>query len=237
MDAMNDELWNTIQSFEIGSSTAELSFVNRLARENNWTLKYAERVIQEYRRYVYLVAKTRSELTPSDPVDQVWHLHLTYTHSYWKELCAQCLGFELHHHPTAGGRQELLRFKKLYRQTLSVYREYFGHMPPEDIWQPPEQRFRQAQYFKRINLVNYWLLPKMRLATAGRAGLLLVPLTIAACSVGSGEKGLMFWVKVIIGVIAVYYLIKFFLWLGGGRGGGGSGGSGGCGSGCGGGCS
>jgi hypothetical protein len=31
-------------------------------------------------------------VTPSEQVDQVWHLHLTYTRSYWDEFCPNVLG-------------------------------------------------------------------------------------------------------------------------------------------------
>jgi len=45
-------------------------------------------------------------VTPSDTVDQAWHLHLIYTGHYWEELCGKVLGLQLHHEPSAGGAVE-----------------------------------------------------------------------------------------------------------------------------------
>ena len=100
------ELWQKIEEFEIGPSDATLSFAGRLARENNWTLTEAGKAILEYKRFIYLAATSDGEVTPSDVVDQVWHLHLTYTQSYWDELCGTILNGPLHHGPTQGGQSE-----------------------------------------------------------------------------------------------------------------------------------
>ena len=65
---MTDLLWQKLDEFKIGSETAQLGFVNRLARDNDWTLEFAEKVVLEYKRFIYLVAKHKQELTPSDAV-------------------------------------------------------------------------------------------------------------------------------------------------------------------------
>ena len=42
----------------------------------------------------------------SEQVDAAWHLHLTYTRSYWDRFCKETLGQPLHHDPTRGGPAE-----------------------------------------------------------------------------------------------------------------------------------
>ena len=84
------------------------------------------------------------EVTPSDEVDQAWHLHLTYTRSYWDGLCDAVLGRALHHGPTKGGQAEGDRFENQYERTLASYRAAFGEEPPEDIWPPSAVRFGEA---------------------------------------------------------------------------------------------
>ena len=87
----DDSLWQRIAAHHIGPPDAALSFARRLARENRWSLAYAERVIEEYRRFCYLAMTAGHEVTPSDQVDQAWHLHLTYSRDYWERFCPEVL--------------------------------------------------------------------------------------------------------------------------------------------------
>ena len=84
-------LWLKVQTFELDDPESTFPFSNRLARENGWTLEYTLRTIEEYKKFMFLICVGGHPLTPSDQVDQVWHLHLLYTHSYWKEFCATVL--------------------------------------------------------------------------------------------------------------------------------------------------
>ncbi|WP_443026122.1 glycine-rich domain-containing protein, partial [Sphingomonas sp. CCH9-H8] len=68
--------------------------------------------------------------TPSDAVDQAWHLHLTYTRDYWEHFCPDVLGRALHHGPTAGGADEHRRYYRQYAETLARYEAAFGIAPP-----------------------------------------------------------------------------------------------------------
>ena len=52
-----------------------------------WYFDFAQRVIFEYRRFIYLVAVC-GEMTPSKVVDEVWHLHLEDTESYFTKFAA-----------------------------------------------------------------------------------------------------------------------------------------------------
>ncbi|MEX2389427.1 MAG: hypothetical protein WD534_16240, partial [Phycisphaeraceae bacterium] len=85
MPTPNDPLWKRIESFDFddGAQPATLPFVLRLARDNRWTIRFSQRAIEAYRRFAYLAATADEHVTPSDEVDQVWHLHMTYTRSYW----------------------------------------------------------------------------------------------------------------------------------------------------------
>jgi hypothetical protein len=104
-------LWKRIENFEIDEVGIELPFSKRLARENSWPSEFALRVIEEYKKFIYLTSISEGPVTPSDEVDQAWHLHLTYTQSYWDQLCDNVLGRRLHHNPTKGGKQESNKFE------------------------------------------------------------------------------------------------------------------------------
>src|SRR5512138_3040100 len=97
--AVHQDLLNRIQAFSFDEHECPLPFADRLARENQWSAAHAERVISEYKRFIFLAMVAGHPVTPSDEVDQVWPPHLIYTHSYWERLCAGVLGRPLHHDP------------------------------------------------------------------------------------------------------------------------------------------
>jgi uncharacterized protein (TIGR04222 family) len=155
-------LWQRLVALDLNGPAA-LSFSRRLARDNGWPPSFAQRVVLEYKKFVYLAATCGHPVTPSDEVDQAWHLHLVYTRSYWDELCGQVLGFALHHGPTQGGPAEGHKFQDWYAATRRSYEAAFGEAPPLDIWPPARVRFGEAPYFRRVNMRGKWLLPKPRL--------------------------------------------------------------------------
>jgi uncharacterized protein (TIGR04222 family) len=99
-------------------------------------------------------------VTPSVQVDEAWHLHLTFTRSYWVRLCGQVLGRPLHHDPTRGGDDESAKFHEQYERTLASYRKAFGQSPPADIWPPAEVRFGDDLDSLRVNTAHNWVVPK-----------------------------------------------------------------------------
>jgi uncharacterized protein (TIGR04222 family) len=160
--APDTELWKRLVALDL-DGTAALSFSRRLARDNGWPVAFAQRVVLEYKKFVYLAATCGHPVTPSDEVDQAWHLHLVYTRSYWDELCGQVLGFALHHGPTKGGAAEGHKFQDWYAATQRSYQAAFGTAPPADIWPPAAVRFGEAAHFRRVNMRGKWLLAKPRL--------------------------------------------------------------------------
>jgi hypothetical protein len=99
-------------------------------------------------------------MTPSEAVDQAWHLQPTYTRSYWNDLCGRVLGHPLHHNPTQGGPEEEQRYREQYAATLEAYRAFFGKPPPADIWPDVETRFRRPSRLQFVDTSTVWLVPK-----------------------------------------------------------------------------
>lgn len=242
---MNQELWSCLESFSFDDSRSSLAFSRRLGRENGWDETFTGRVLEEYRRFLYLCVEAGHPVTPSDEVDQAWHLHLCYTRSYWEDLCRETLGRPLHHGPTRGGPEERAKFHDWYARTLESYEEHFGTPPPADIW--PDSRARFSSDFRRVDLARNWVVPRIapRLAAAGLAGALL----LAGCDslAGDGLDIPIAWALLVAFLVIVIIAIavrsgggggggKGSGWFGG-CGGGGCGGDSGCGGGgCGGGC-
>ena len=149
-----------ILALELDAEGAQLPFTARLAREQGWMLVFAGRVVEEYKRFVALAMLAGHPVTPSEQVDQAWHLHMVYTKSYWQDMCRDILGRDLHHQPTLGGEEENGKFTDWYGKTLESYRRLFGADPPADIWPPPQIRFANAGTGRWVDTADYWLIQK-----------------------------------------------------------------------------
>ncbi|MBU3011054.1 hypothetical protein KO506_06545 [Polaribacter vadi] len=155
----NEKLWIKIKNFNLDDESSDFPFSKRLARDNNWEIKFALKSILEYKKFIYLCCVSNKQITPSDAVDQVWHLHLTYTKSYWKTFCNETLGKEIHHNPTKGGTNEREKFSDCYDSTFEIYKSEFKETPPNSIWLNNKKRFKEVN-FKRINIDSFWLIKK-----------------------------------------------------------------------------
>ncbi|QTE44941.1 MULTISPECIES: glycine-rich domain-containing protein [Mucilaginibacter] len=154
-------LWQKILDFQLDDPEAAFKFSERLARENGWNIHYALRVIAEYRKFIFLCCISDKGVTPSDAVDQAWHLHLTFTRSYWIDLCRDALGRELHHNPTKGGTDEANKYDEFYIDTSYLYYQFFGELLPADIWPDNAKRFTDID-FERVNKRRNWIIRKPR---------------------------------------------------------------------------
>jgi len=157
------KLITAILAFELDEPQAALPFTSRLAREQGWTHAFAAQVIDEYKHFVALMVLAGHPVTPSEEVDQVWHLHLLYTQSYWHDLCCDLLGQDLHHGPTKGGTHESDKFHDWYSKTLQSYQRIFQKEPSPEIWPSPHQRFTHSGSRRWINCSKFWLLPRPKL--------------------------------------------------------------------------
>lgn len=126
-----------VMAFEIDVSGSPQTFSQRLAKENRWPLTFAVRVTDEYKKFMFLAAASGHPVAPSTTVDQAWHLHLLYTHSYWEKFCGEVLRKKVHHIPSSERKGEAEQFAKWYADTLASYRKLIGSEPPPDIWHTP----------------------------------------------------------------------------------------------------
>jgi len=157
-----DDLIRRVEDFQIDAKNPQLTFADRLSRENGWTKSHAIRVIHEYKRFAILAMTAGHPVSPSGDVDQAWHLHLTYTRSYWNHFCREVLRAELHHAPTTGGPEEFAKHYRQYIQTLESYKHLFGEHPPADIWPEPVKEFQGSGHKRWVDSSRYWLFPRFR---------------------------------------------------------------------------
>ncbi len=157
MNADQAALWQRIQAHPLDDAYASHPFSLRLAKENTWALGYTQRAVEEYRRFAFLAVAAGHPVSPSDPVDQVWHLHLLYTRDYWEVFCGRVLRAPLHHGPARGGVAEVDKFTDWYARTRASYRRFFGE-PPAEFW--PEALVHPRA--RRVDVTCHWILPKPR---------------------------------------------------------------------------
>lgn len=194
MTSQQLDLWERLEHYNPDAAVA-FPFSKRLARDNGWSLPYASRVVHEYKRFALLALEAGHPVTPSDQVDQAWHLHLLYTQSYWRGFCGGVLRRPLHHGPTEGGDREWDKFNDWYARTLASYRAIFGGDPPADIWPAAAQRFGDDIHFARVNTVRNWVVPKP------------VWLRSADCAIALGRRSLArYWSLGAAGLIAALVL-------------------------------
>src|SRR5262245_60195524 len=140
----NSKLWQRIADFEIDNSGHEVPLSARLARANGWSPEKSRAAIEEYKKFIYLVCVAPSPLTPSEVVDQVWHLHLVDTRSYWTDLCEGVLGRPIHPEPITGGTGRTYHILDHYADARSLYASEFECSPPAEFWPPVSERFAAA---------------------------------------------------------------------------------------------
>jgi hypothetical protein len=150
MNQNQEELWKKLQSYVFDDPNSKHPFSLKLAKENHWSPKFTARVIEEYRRFLLLLATAGHLVVPSDEIDQTWHTHILYTQEYFENFCPNVIGKPLHHGPSKGGDHEDNRHTNWYEKSKETYKNVFGEGPPEDIW--PNSHIRFKERFMRVNV-------------------------------------------------------------------------------------
>lgn len=207
---LNEDLWRRISAYDIDHAEAKLTFTKRFARDHHLKYEKAKKYVAEYKKFMYLVAVSDKPLTPSHRVDLVWHLHMTYTDSYWNDLCRDVLGKEVSHNPTKGRKSDSARYADQYAETLGLYEKEFGEKPPDDVWEPIIVRTRQRSV--TVNTNEHYVIPKPTVlanAPARLGGVAVVTVATAGYIVLNSDDiesylGIAF--LYVIGVIAALFI-------------------------------
>jgi hypothetical protein len=137
-EGARDLVWRELADWDLGDPEAEegFAFKDKLVTKTGWSEGYALRVMDEFRRFVFLwICCGKARYVPSPDVDEVWHLAILFTRRYALMCRRFCSGFR-HHNPSIS-RGEKVGLRDAYGQTLRRYLEVFGERPPADIWPIP----------------------------------------------------------------------------------------------------
>ena len=88
----------------------------RLSQNTGWRAAHTQRVLTEYRRFLYLAVRLQGRVCPSEAVDEAWHAHLLDSSRYFGDFCPRVLGYTLHHVPSRGGAEEGARRARSQRR-------------------------------------------------------------------------------------------------------------------------
>jgi hypothetical protein len=154
------ELWEKIQNFSLDDPYSSYPLSKKLAQQNNWSISFTNKAIEEYKKFIFLCCISPTGASPSEIVDEVWHMHLTYTENYWVDFCKNTLQQDVHHHPSKGGIAEKSKHVNWYNETLTLYEATFKSPPPANIWPPSstaaaviDEDIYDPFFLKRIVLV------------------------------------------------------------------------------------
>lgn len=193
------KLLRRVEEFQIDAPGASFPLSKRLAKENRWSGEYTHRVLKEYKRFAFLSVAAGHPVSPSEAVDQAWHLHMLYTENYWNVFCAEVLGKPLHHYPSQGGTAQKSKFEDWYRKTLASYQRMFGEDPPSDIWPSPDAKKRARHEFVRIDRHEHWIVPKPKVSVSaprlaqGTMAIVAIGVFLVGCAEASEKPNPFDW--------------------------------------------
>ncbi len=124
--------------------------VKRVMKENLWSENYTLRVVEEYKKFIYLT--TQMNAAPSFEIDQVWHAHMLFSKDY--EKMEKIIDKRIYHQPNT---EETVNTsgKDDYLETKLAYMEKFNRHPPIDIW----TTWKKSNYV-HLDLTTHWVTPE-----------------------------------------------------------------------------
>lgn len=139
-------LWHRLEGYSFHERPLTRSLIDRLRDETGHSVDTCYILIEEYRRFMYLVGSTGETLAPSPIVDMVWRLHMADTKAYFDDFCPRVIGRTIHH----PGDMPSLEDDPAYLRALDYYAEEFGR-PQVQFWPDPD--FASV----RMSSILFWI--------------------------------------------------------------------------------
>ena len=139
-------LWHRLEGYSFHERPLTRSLVDRLVEETGHSVDVCYTLVEEYRRFMYLVGSTGETLAPSPIVDLVWRLHVDDKKAYFEDFCPRIIGRTIHH----PGEPEPFEDDPAYIRALDYYAQEFGR-PQVQFWPDPD--FASV----RASSILFWL--------------------------------------------------------------------------------
>jgi len=134
MDYRLDPLWLKLNLMGMQGAQSFAPMLQMIEKQMGWNADMAIRVIEEYRKFLFLAMRAGHQVIPPGAINDVWMLHLQNAQNYWETL-----GQMITERPAAGGYdpKAFAAMADPWKQTLESYERIFGSKPPADIWSQP----------------------------------------------------------------------------------------------------
>lgn len=106
------------------------SFEENIARYNNWSIHFCNKVIFEFERFIFIRANN-SNTSPSDLIDKLWHSLILNT-EFYIDYCLKKFGKIIHHN--AFDSFDLNQRKIRIINTINIYKSTYGSFMYPEIW-------------------------------------------------------------------------------------------------------
>ena len=128
-------LWHRLEGYSFHERPLTRSLVDRLEEETGHPTDVCYTLVEEYRRFMYLVGSTGETLAPSPIVDVVWRMHAEDEKAYLEDFCPRVIGRTIHY---AADDAEAPYFldNPAYARTLDFYAQEFG-LAQVQYWPDP----------------------------------------------------------------------------------------------------
>ena len=127
------QLWHRLEGYSFHERPLTRSLVDRLEEETGHSVDVCYILVEEYRRFMYLVGSTGETLAPSPIVNVVWQMHAEDTKAYFEDFCPRVIGRTIYHPGDLPSFQD----DPAYLRTLDYYAEEFGR-PQVQFWPDPD---------------------------------------------------------------------------------------------------
>lgn len=140
-------LWHRLEGYSFHERPLTRSLVDRLHEETGHPIDVCYTLVEEYRRFMYLVGSTGETLAPSPIVDVVWQMHVEDEKAYFEDFCPRVIG-RIIYHP-----DDLSRFEgdPAYARTLDCYADEFG---PAQVQYWPDPDLASVRTSRAILLIS-----------------------------------------------------------------------------------
>lgn len=127
------QLWQRLESYNFHDLPLTRPLVDRLEDETGHPEEVCYTLVEEYRRFMYLVASTDEPLSPSPIINMVWHMHLDDRKAYLEDFCPKTLGRTI----LPSDNLPPLQDDPAYDRTLDDYVQEFG-LAKVQYWPDPD---------------------------------------------------------------------------------------------------
>ena len=131
IDYRLDPLWLKLNVMGMQGAQNLAPVMEMMQKQMGWTSEMAQRVIEEYRKFLFLAMRAGHQVIPPGVINDVWMQHMQNAQNYWEQL-----GQMITAKPVAGGfdAKSFTAMADPWAATLQSYEKIFGMKPPMDIW-------------------------------------------------------------------------------------------------------